>query len=49
MTRNSNPVYADSGLNGEYLTIAYFDEDIRLSVYGNDSIDLRASIRVLDL
>lgn len=49
MTRNSNPVYADSGLNGEYLTIAYFDENIRLSVYGNGSVDLRALIKSLDL
>ena len=49
MTRNSNPVYADSGLNGEYLTIAYFDENILLSVYGNDSVDLRELIASLDL
>lgn len=49
MTRNSNPVYADSGMNGEYLTIAYFDENVRLSVYGNSSIDLRALIKPLDL
>lgn len=48
-TINSNPVYADSGLNGEYLTIAYFDENVRLSVYGNDSIDLRALVRSMDL
>ncbi len=49
MTRNSNPVYADSGLNGEYLTIAYLDEGVRLSVYGNDSTDLRTLIKSLDL
>ncbi len=49
MTKNSNPVYTDSGLNGEYLTIAYIDENIRLSVYGNSSIDLRALVKSLDL
>lgn len=49
MTNNSNPVYTDSGLNGEYLTIAYLDKNIRLSVYGNDSVDLRELIKSLDL
>jgi len=49
MTRNSNPVYTDSGLNGEYLTISYPDENTRLSVYGNGSIDLRALVKSLDL
>ena len=49
MTRNSNPVYADSGLNGEYLTISYLDENTRLSVYGNNSIDLRTLVKSLDL
>lgn len=49
MTNNSNPVYTDSGLNGEYLTVAYLDENIRLYVYGNDSVDLRELIKSLDL
>lgn len=49
MTANSNPVYSDSGLNGEYLTIPYPDKNIRLSVYGDGSIDLRALIQSLDL
>ena len=49
MTRNSNPVYAYSGPDGEYLAIAYPDEGIRLSVYGNGATDLRALIEPLDL
>ena len=49
MTSNSNPVYTNSGLHGEYLTIAHPDENILLYVYGNDSIDLRELIKPLDL
>ena len=49
MTKNSNPVYIDSGLNGEYLVVSYPDDNLRLSVYGNDSIDLRELIKSLDL
>ena len=49
MTNSTNPVYLDSGLNGEYFTIPYIDKNIQLYVYGNDSIDLRELIQSLDL
>ena len=49
VTNNSNSVYTNSGLHGEYLTIARPDENILLYVYGNDSIDLRELIKSLDL
>ncbi|MCY4490746.1 MAG: hypothetical protein OXC46_04690 [Thaumarchaeota archaeon] len=49
MTKNSNPVYTDSGMNGEYLTIFYLDENIRLSIYGNGSVDLGVLVKSLDL
>jgi len=48
-TVNDNPVYADNGLNGEYLRIAYSDEGISLSIYGNGEINLRELIKSLDL
>ena len=49
VTNSSNPVYTNSGLHGEYLTIAYLDEDVLLYVYGNGSVDLRELIKSLDL
>ena len=49
LTASGNPVYLDRGLNGEYLVIEYASENTRLSVYGNDSVDLRELVRSLDL
>ena len=48
-TNNSNPVYTNSGLHGEYLTIAYLDENVLLHVYGNGSVDLRELVASMDL
>ena len=42
-------IHVPQGLNGEYLTIEYVGESIRLSVYGNSSVDLRGLVKSLDL
>lgn len=49
LTANGNPVYLDKGLGGQYLVIEYVDENIRLSVYSDASVDLRELVRSLDL